>query len=145
MDKVLEHLSTYFYFREPLSCLAHEPSLPWPEGTVPSCASPLHSLIPADKLEKEDTLTNVTVHSLIHGINDILTASLNCLFWFISQPAHLWNSALNSDFFFFSNHSTNSASPSKSWALCLLAPQMFFSSSILFRQKHKVDLINPDL
>lgn len=73
----------------------------WPEGTVPSCASPLHSLITADKLEKEDTLTNVTVRSLIHGINYILIVSLTCLFWFVSQSAHLWNSALNSDFFFF--------------------------------------------
>lgn len=47
---------------------------------MPSCASPLHSLITADKLEKEDTLSNVTVRSLIHGVNYILVASLNCLF-----------------------------------------------------------------
>lgn len=137
MDKVLEHFSTYFDFREqkarPFSCLAQGPSLLELRAWYPL----LLSFTPWSLLISFKGRTSPQMQRLGAWLM-ALTTFLLCP-WaiyfdlFLCLPTFS-DGALNSlNFFFCLNHNANSASPSESWPLCLLAPwSIFYSGSILF-------------
>lgn len=101
----------------------------WPEGTVPSCASPLHSLITVDKLERRTPSQMWRFVPLIHGIFHIflLHPWTACFDLFLSLPTFgtvLWTLIF---FFFKSQH--KQCLPFKVLGSLPVSSQMFFSSS----------------